>query len=221
MMVPMTTDERLPVVQAERQALSDTFIELGPDAPTLCDPWRTRELEAHLVIRERRPDLSGGIWIGALKGRLERGQEELAGGDYDELVATVRSGPPWWSPARIDRVDSLINTLELVIHHEDALRGDGSVGPRREVPDRTARAVHASLRSSAKLMFRRSPVGVRLVAPGREAIVAGPDSPVVTVSGDPVELLLVASGRIRVADVVLEGSPDDVEALRTAHLGVS
>ncbi len=221
MMVVMTTDNHVPVVRAERHALCDSLIELGPDAPTLCSPWLTRDLAAHLVLRERRPDLASGIWFGPLEGRMERGQAAMAAGDYPALVEKVRSGPPWWSPARIDRVDALVNTIELVIHHEDALRGDGAVGPRREVPDRTARAVHASLRSSAKLMFRRSPVGVRLVAPGREAIVAGPDSPVVTVSGAPVELLLVGSGRVRVADVVFEGSPDDVEALRTARLGVS
>ena len=102
----------------------------------------------------------------------------------------------------------------VVIHHEDALRGDGAVGPRREVPERTARAVHASLRSSAKLMFRRSPVGVRLVAPGREAIVAGPDSPVVTVSGDPVELLLalVTARRLDITEVSLAQVTDDFVA---------
>jgi hypothetical protein len=81
--------------------------------------------------------------------------------------------------------------------------------------------VLAALRKSASLMFRRSPVGVRLVAPGRDAIVAGPESPVVTVSGEPVELLLVASGRMRVAVVDLDGALEDVEALRKAHLGVS
>jgi hypothetical protein len=69
-------------------------------------------------------------------------------------------------------------------------------------------------------MFRRSEVGVRLVAPGAEAVVAGPQTRVVTVTGDPVELLLLAYGRMRVADVDLEGSADDVEALRTARLGV-
>ena len=51
--------------------------------------------------------------------------------------------------------------------------------------------------------------------PGAEAIVAGPQSRVVTVTGDPVELLLLAYGRMRVADVDLDGSPDDVEALLT------
>ena len=220
-MVPMTIDARTPVVRAERQALCDTFLELGPDAPTLCDPWRTRDLAAHLVVRERRPDAAAGIWVPVLAGHTEREQSRIAQGDWPRLVETIRSGPPWWSPARLDRVDAIINTVELVIHHEDALRGDGAVGPRREVPERTGRAVLAALRKSASLMFRRSPVGVRLVAPGRDAIVAGPESRVVTVRGEPVELLLVASGRMRVAAVDLEGAPEDVEALRKAHLGVS
>ncbi|HET9021748.1 MAG TPA: TIGR03085 family metal-binding protein [Ornithinibacter sp.] len=217
----MTIDARTPVVRAERQALCDTFVELGPDAPTLCDPWRTRDLAAHLVVRERRPDAAVGIWVPVLAGHTEREQARIAQGDWPRLVETIRTGPPWWSPVRLGRVDAVINTVELVIHHEDALRGDGAVGPRREVPERTGRAVLAALRRSASLMFRRSPVGVRLVAPGRDAIVAGPESPVVTVSGEPVELLLVASGRMRVAAVDLDGAPEDVEALRRAHLGVS
>jgi uncharacterized protein (TIGR03085 family) len=221
MMVLMTSDARTPVVRAERQALCDTLLEHGPDAPTLCDPWRSRDLAAHLVVRERRPDLAAGIWVPVLAGHTEREQSRIAHGDWPRLVETIRTGPPWWSPVRLDRVDAIINTVEFVVHHEDVLRGDGVVGPRREVPERTARAVLAALRKSASLMFRRSPVGVRLVAPGRDPIVAGPDSPVVTVRGEPVELLLVAVGRMRVADVDLEGAPDDIEALRAAHLGVS
>ena len=159
-----------------------------------------------------------------LAGHTERVQAALAHGDWDQLVETVRTGPPLWSPARIDRIDAIVNTVELVVHHEDALRGDGAVGPRREVPERTTRAVHAALRKSATLMFRRSPVGVRLVAPGRDPVTAGPEGPdalVVTVSGEPVELLLVAYGRLRVASVELEGAPEAIEALRAAHLGVS
>ncbi|HET6969045.1 MAG TPA: maleylpyruvate isomerase family mycothiol-dependent enzyme, partial [Ornithinibacter sp.] len=159
--------------------------------------------------------------LSALAGHAERTQSHYAHGDWARLVDTIRTGPPRWSPARLDRVDAVFNTVELVVHHEDALRGDGAVGPRREVPERTARAVHAALRKSASLMFRRSPVGVRLVAPGRDPIVAGPESPVVTVTGEPVELLLLAYGRMRVAAVDLDGAPQDVEALRTAHLGVS
>jgi uncharacterized protein (TIGR03085 family) len=220
-MGPMTTDQRLPVVQAERQALSDTLLELGPDAPTLCDPWRTRDLAAHLVLREHKPFLATGIWFAPLQGRMERGQSSIAAGSYPALVEKVRSGPPKWAPTHLGRVDALLNTTELVIHHEDALRGDGAVGPRREVPERTQRAVMVALKRSASLMFRRAGVGVRLVAPGAEPIAAGKGDGVVTVAGDPVELLLLASGRLRVADVELDGSPEDVETLRNARLGVS
>ena len=65
------------------------------------------------------------------------------------------------------------------------------------------------------------------LAPGRDPVTAGPagpdgpDAPVVTVSGEPVELLLVAYGRLRVASVELEGAPEAIDALRAAHLGVS
>ena len=219
-MGPMTTDQRLPVVQAERQALSDTLLELGPDAPTLCDPWRTRDLAAHLVLREHKPFLATGIWFAPLQGRMERGQSSIAAGSYPALVETVRSGPPWWAPTHLGRVDALLNTTELVIHHEDALRGDGAVGPRREVPERTQRAVMVALKRSASLMFRRAGVGVSLVAPGAEPIAAGKGDRVVTVAGDPVELLLLASGRLRVSDVEMDGSPEDVQTLRNARLGV-
>ncbi len=217
----MTTTERQSVARLEREALCDTFLALGPDAPTLCDPWLTRDLAAHLVVRERRPDLAAGLVVPPLAPRLERGQAAVAQRDWDALVEEVRSGPPVWSPTRIAKVDALVNTVEMVIHHEDALRGDGAVGPRREVPERTARAVLSSLRSSAKLMFRRSEVGVRLLAPGAEPITAGPEGRVVTVTGEPVELLLVGSGRLRVAQVELDGAPEDVEALRSANLGLS
>ena len=222
----MTTDERVPVSRAERHALCDTFLELGPEAPTLCDPWLTRDLAAHLVLRERRPDLAAGMWVAPLKGHLERGQAEIAGGDWAQLVERVRTGPPWWTPMHFAKVDALVNTSEFVIHHEDVLRGDGAVGPRREVPQRTARAVLSALRSGGSLMFRRCEVGVRLVAPGAEPITAGSKSAaaagrVVTVTGAPVELLLLAAGRMRVAEVAFDGSPEDVEALKNARLGVS
>ena len=43
-------------VQSERKALADLLAALGPDAPTLCTGWETRDLAAHIVLRERRPD---------------------------------------------------------------------------------------------------------------------------------------------------------------------
>jgi len=54
--------------QRERQALCDRFDEVGPDEPTLSGEWTTRDLAAHLIVRERRPDAAGGILIGAIAG---------------------------------------------------------------------------------------------------------------------------------------------------------
>jgi uncharacterized protein (TIGR03085 family) len=217
----MSSDARTPVVHLERDALCDTLLAVGPDAPTLCDPWRTRDLAAHIVLRERRPDAAAGIWVPAFAGWTAHEQDRLARGDWDGLVATVRAGAPWWSLARVDRVESVFNTVELIVHHEDVLRGDGAVGPRREVPDRVARAAFHALRKAADVMFRRSPVGVTLLAPGRDPVHAGPDDRSVTVSGEPVELLLLASGRARVSEVAMDGEPQDVATLRTAQLGMS
>ncbi len=47
--------------QSERAALCDMFEAVGPDVPTLCDGWTARDLAAHLVVRERRPDAALGI----------------------------------------------------------------------------------------------------------------------------------------------------------------
>ena len=44
------------LAQQERQTLCDLMIDAVPDAPTLCEGWRTADLAAHLVVRERRPD---------------------------------------------------------------------------------------------------------------------------------------------------------------------
>ena len=52
----------------ERAALVNTMRAVGPDAPTLCGEWTTRDLAAHLVLRERRPDAAAGILVPALAG---------------------------------------------------------------------------------------------------------------------------------------------------------
>ena len=207
MMVRMTTDTHVPVVQAERNALCDSLLALGPDAPTLCDPWRTRDLAAHLVLREHQPVLATGIWFAPLEGRMERGQAR-AGGRRLHRRWSRRCAPGRRGGRRrtSTKVDALLNTTELVIHHEDALRGDGAVGPRREVPERTARAV---LVGPAQVGLADVPpraasgCGSSRPAPSRSP--PGKGASVVTVTGAPVELLLLASGRMRVADVELDG----------------
>jgi len=78
----------------ERSALCDTFERVGPDAPTLCSPWLTRDLAAHLVVRERRPDVAAGIWVPGLAARAQQVQDEYAAREWPHLVDLVRSGPP-------------------------------------------------------------------------------------------------------------------------------
>src|ERR1700753_1453307 len=65
--------------QAERTALCDLFLELGPQAPTLCEGWTTRDLAAHLVVRDRRPDGAIGILVPRLSGHTEKLQAAEAG----------------------------------------------------------------------------------------------------------------------------------------------
>ena len=71
------------------------------DAPTLCDPWTTRDLAAHLVVRERRPDAAIGIVLSKAAGYTDKVQSGVAATEWGALVDTVRSGPPVWSPTRI------------------------------------------------------------------------------------------------------------------------
>ena len=57
----------MSVAQRERAALVEILRAVGPDAPTLCEGWTTRDLVAHLVVRERRPDALPGLVFGPLR----------------------------------------------------------------------------------------------------------------------------------------------------------
>src|ERR1700739_3418421 len=84
-----------PFAAIERKQLSDLFDELGPEAPTLLEPWTTRDLAAHLVLRERDYLAAPGLVLPGAWGRFaERRRTALARKDYSWLVATIRSGPP-------------------------------------------------------------------------------------------------------------------------------
>ncbi|NDE57953.1 MAG: maleylpyruvate isomerase family mycothiol-dependent enzyme, partial [Acidimicrobiia bacterium] len=102
----------------ERHALCDLFLKVGPDAPTLCAGWTTRDLAAHLVVRETRPDAAGGILIRRLAPYGDRVRDKVARTDWTTLVDRVRNGPPRLSPMRIPALDDLTNTLEFFVHHE-------------------------------------------------------------------------------------------------------
>jgi len=199
---------------SERQGLCDTFERVGPDAPTLCSPWLTRDLAAHLVVRERRPDVSAGIWLPALAGRAERVQNGYAGWEWPRLVEEVRSGPPVWSPTSLALVDDAINTAEFFVHHEDVLRG-GTDWTARELPADLESALWGIVSKVGRLHFARARVGVSLVAPAhdRQQVHAPTDLGTVVIIGRPSELLLYSFGRRDVAQVDVSGSEDALAAI--------
>lgn len=208
--------------KAERAALCDTFEEVGPHAPTLCSPWDTADLAAHLVIRERRPDLAPGIVVPGLRARTERVQREYAAKPWPELVHLVRSGPPIWNPTRLGPVDEAYNLLEFFVHHEDVLRAEAT-GPQREVGDDLQAALWTSLGRLGRLLFRRARTGVVLLAPGHGRHTAhGPTGlGTVILQGEPTELVLAGFGRQQVAALEPQGAPDAVEALLASPLGLA
>ncbi|WP_035903234.1 TIGR03085 family metal-binding protein [Knoellia subterranea] len=208
------------IARRERFDLCDTFERVGPDAPTLCMPWTTRDLAAHLVVREGRPDLASGIWVPFLKDRTEREQARIAAQPWADLVEAVRSGPPGWHPTQLPAVDNAVNFAEMVVHHEDVLRGDGAPGPRREPDAHLEAAVWALLSRMGRILFRRVPVGVELRAPGRNTLTVRGGDETVRVTGAPLELLLTAYGRRNVAEIEVSGPPEAVTAFETARFGL-
>jgi len=206
------------IAKDERLALSALFDELGPDAPTLCEGWQTRDLAAHLVVREHRLDAAPGIMIPALAGHTQRVQDGYAKRPWSELVETVRTGPPWFWPAAIGPLDELTNAAEFLVHHEDVRRAQPDWKPRPADPTRDA-ATWKAATQGGRLNFRKSPVGVILRMPdGREATVKkGPDP--VAVVGAPMDLLLYAFGRDAV-NVTFEGPEAAVKSLQSTTRGV-
>jgi len=199
----------------ERSALADLLERVGPDAPTCCAGWSTRDLAAHLVLRDRRLDAVPGILGGPLDGHAERVRRSLRARDYRELVTQVRGGPPPWNPLALPALDRPVNTLEYFVHHEDVRRAQPSWQPRTLDPGLET-ALWGALRPGARLLMRRSPVGVVLEGPGGRLITARAGSPSATLRGAPGELVLVVFGRGRVARFEADGDP---EPILSAHLG--
>ncbi|MFF5424208.1 MULTISPECIES: TIGR03085 family metal-binding protein [unclassified Streptomyces] len=204
----------------ERLLLADLLEAAGPDAPTLCEGWRTRDLAAHVVMRERRPDAAAGSLVPVLRDRAERVREEFAAKPYEELVRLLRSGPPRFSPFTIKQVDEGANVVEFYVHAEDVRRAQDD-WPAREPDPVFADALWSRLERTARLLGRKAPVGLVLRRPNGQTVVAHRGTPVVTVSGEPGELMMYLFGRQGAAKVDLDGEPEAIERLReTKQLGI-
>ena len=200
----------------ERTALAALLTQTGPDAPTLCEGWQTRDLAAHLVLRERRPDAAVGVMGGPLAGYTARVQRQfLDRYSYPELIALFEAGPPAMSPFAIPGADEAANTVEYFVHHEDVRRAAGSWA-ERPVDAGLADVLWKRLKG-ARLFLRAAPTGVVLAREddGRlDLIVATTASPSVTVTGSPAELTMWSMGRASAAHVTLDGPEGAVEKLK-------
>ena len=206
--------------RAERSALCDALENGGPDVPTLCDGWSARDLAAHLVVREGRPDTTLGILGGPLAAWTEKVQADAASQDYDKLVHLIRNGPPIWSAFRLPWVDGQLNTLEYYVHHEDVRRAQPGWQPRDLDPE-LADFIWDRLKLAGRGWFNSVPGGVTLVrtdGAGAEHKVKGGD-PMVTLKGTPGELIMIAFGR-KEAEVDVLGEAEAVAGFREAKLHI-
>ncbi|MEW1644986.1 MULTISPECIES: TIGR03085 family metal-binding protein [unclassified Streptomyces] len=204
----------------ERLLLADLLETAGPDAPTLCEGWQTRDLAAHVVVRERRADAAGGIMIKQLAPRLEKVMTEFAAKPYEELIQLIRTGPPRFSPFQLKQLDEASNTVEFYVHTEDVRRAQEGWTPR-ELDPVFQDALWSRLERMARLMGRTAPTGLVLRRPDGQTAVAHKGAPVVTVTGEPSELLMFAHGRQSVAAVELDGDENAIAKLQeTKQLGI-
>jgi uncharacterized protein (TIGR03085 family) len=202
----------------ERAALADLFAEIGPDRPTLCEGWRTRDLAAHIVVRDRRPDAAAGVVIKALAPHNDRVRIKAMERPWDVLIDQVRR-PPRLSIAGIGPLDRLTNTSEFFVHHEDARRAESDWSPRPIDPGLAA-ALARQIGFSAKLALRRFPARITIDMPGYAPIMVGGGAEPVTIAGDPGEMTLFLTGRQAHARITATGDTATVTRLTTAHLGV-
>jgi uncharacterized protein (TIGR03085 family) len=203
----------------ERQQLCDLFVELGPDAPTLIEPWSTRDLAAHLVLREHDSVAAPGLVLPGPWHRFAvRRTAELAERDFASLVNQVRSGPP--GVFRIGWVRRFPNLNEFFVHHEDARRANDR-GPRNNTPDLDA-ALWRNVALAPWFLARRlHGVGLELEWAGtKERVRARRGKPTARLVGLPGELLLYLFGRQAVAQVEVAGDPAAVAAVRETSFGM-
>ncbi|GAA4942750.1 uncharacterized protein (TIGR03085 family) [Actinomycetospora succinea] len=209
-----------PFDAAERARLCDLLDELGPDAPTMLGAWTTRDLAAHLVLREHDLPAGPGLVVPGAWGRYaERRRAALTRQDFAALVATIRSGPP---PGffRLGWVRRYPNLNEFFVHHEDVRRARAD--DPRDLGGALDDALWRNLGQAPWVLARRlRGVGLVLERAGTgQRLRARRGEPSVLLHGPPGELLLYLFGRQDAAHVDVHGPAGAIDALRRTRLGM-
>jgi uncharacterized protein (TIGR03085 family) len=214
--------------KSERADLCDLFDQVGPDAPTLCRGWDAHDLAAHLWIRENDPLGASGIVAKPLSGLNERRMSEVRQRwEFGELVDRIRNGPARFSVFAIPGVDEGANTTEFFVHHEDVRRAGDRPQTARALGPEVEEWMWRRLKLLARAWFRRVQVGLVLERLGSANAAGEPDTiravsgaSIVTLVGQPSELVLYANGRTSVAEIKLVGEPEAIEILNSAELPI-
>ena len=203
--------------QQERAALVTTMRGVGPEQPTLCGDWTTRDLAAHLVIRERRLDAAPGIMVPKFAGYTERVQNQVAAeNDWNVLLDQIASGPPLLSPFKL--LDPFVNVAEMFIHHEDVRRAVTGWEPR-ELDAATTSSLARQVSLMSRMTMSKTPARVTLKTPDGTTLTTVGKGPAVTVTGEPGELLMFISGRNQ-AKLTFTGDDAAVSAVRDGERGL-
>ena len=207
------------IADHERLLLCALAQQLGPDEPTLCGDWTTRDLVAHLLVRERSL-AAVGIVVSPLAGVTEDAMRRAAAQDFHDMVTTLRHGPPRWSPMRLPKVGAMLNLMEFFVHHEDVRRAQPGWEPRL-LPPHVEEALWRGAKVAGRGFTSSAPVTVVLHRSdtGEQARLSGGGGEVV-VRGLPAEVAMFVYGRKEHARVDLAGEPGAVEALMGSDLGI-
>lgn len=209
----MTT--RTPL-QSERLYLIDLLKSLSEaewQYDTLCAGWTIEHLVAHLIVRERGGLLARlGILVPWLDPRHEAANRKIMNMSHADMIKRLERGP-WWT------THVSFNILEHYIHNEDILRSQ--LNRTRTVDAQTQAALARLVPTLVKtqLLSWKHPLTIVMTQgdTSQDIVVHRGESGVV-VRGLPGELLMLAEGRGRAAEVIVEGPSQLTKAFRNQFM---
>jgi uncharacterized protein (TIGR03085 family) len=199
-----------------RAAFVDVCREVGPTASTLCEGWTAQDIAIHITLIERRWDSWGAVALGQRVSRVRRAYDALVERErarkWDTLLDRLAVGPRA-NPLRTQWLRDWMMPREYLIHTEDIRRANGISAA---VSTDAQEVAWSRVGGLAKRMFLiDNPYGLELRHTDGRLLTLKQGSPVATLTGEPLELLLHVFGRTSVTKVELTG---DAEAMSHAHV---
>jgi uncharacterized protein (TIGR03085 family) len=203
-------------IRNERQRFVALLDELGPDAPTLCEPWTAGDLAAHVLSIDRMagvPTFEGRLVVQRFGWRLNemwrrpRAANALMWAtkrhEFEWIVDRLRKDPP---RLLLRPSVGVVGLFEIWGHREDLRRPNDRPSPGE--PD-LAPVVPWLFRYQRRFL---SDTSLRVVADDGREWTAG-TGPEAVIRGPLSEVVLWLGGRAGVARVELDGEPDAVARL--------